>query len=124
VIGETLHLPNGIRYVVDYGAGRVSTVFPDGARCAGDARATEEDVARARALGYTGSYAEAAWAMHRDHDLLHTLVSQAEGWPWSPTLHAAAHGYELPKGMIPREERLVFIVQRALNLASARELIP
>ena len=55
----------------------------------------------------------------RQHDLLHSLVAEAEGWQWSPTLHAVANGQDVPSGTWDREERIVFLIQRLLNLGLA-----
>jgi hypothetical protein len=52
--------------------------------------------------------------MTRWHDLLHTVIAEARGEPWSPTLHAIAHGYQLAPGVNEQEERVVLFVQRAL----------
>ena len=48
--------------------------------------------------------------------IAYTVIAEAEGWPYSPTLHAVANGYTLPPGTSQREERLVFLVQRLLNV--------
>lgn len=110
----TYTLENGVRYYVSDERYSVLTSFEDGASCHGVATFDQEQHDRARALGY-GEGEEAVWEMHREHDLLHTIVSQAQGWPWSPTLWAAAHGVTLPPGIIPQEERLVFLAQRIGN---------
>jgi hypothetical protein len=104
------------RCEIDDDARRAETIFNDGSRVAAAPVMDDENVARARALGYEGSDADAVWAMTRHHDLVHTLMAEAEGWPWSPTLHAVANGYSLPPGTSQREERLVFLVQRLLNV--------
>jgi hypothetical protein len=104
------------RFEIDDDARRAETIFNDGSRVAAAPVMDDENVARARALGYEGSDADAVWAMTRHHDLVHTLMAEAEGWPWSPTLHAVANGYSLPPGTSQREERLVFLVQRLLNV--------
>ncbi len=94
---------------------RAKTVFDDGSELVAAPVMDEENIARARALGYDGSDAEAVWEMTRHHDLVHTLLAEAEGFPFSLTLHAVANGYELPPGMSQREERIVFLIQRLLN---------
>lgn len=93
----------------------VCTAYDDGTACIGTPICDDEQRARALALGYPHGD-EGVWRMHQEHELIHSVVSEAEGWPWSPTLWMAAHGLEPPRGIIPREERLVFLVQRALNV--------
>lgn len=104
------------RFEIDDDLRRAETIFDDGSRVPAAPVMDDENIARARALGYTGSDDEAVWAMTRHHDLVHTVIAEAEGWPYSPTLHAVANGYELPPGTSQREERLVFLVQRLMNV--------
>jgi hypothetical protein len=103
-------------FVIDDEARRAETIFDDGSRLPAAPVMDAENIARARALGYTGSDEDAVWAMTRHHDLVHTVIAEAEGWPYSPTLHAVANGYALPPGTSQREERLVFLIQRLLNV--------
>lgn len=110
-------LPHGVIYTVDDGLRRVQTIFPEGGgACLGVATFTDEDHARALGLGYSGTGDDVCWKMHRDHDLLHTVVAQAMGWPWSMVLWCAATGRPHPDGFGNAEERMVFLVTRALNL--------
>lgn len=95
----------------------VVTHFGDGARLVAVAAADPESVARACALGYTGSDREAVWAMTLEHDRLHMELAQAEGYVWSLTLHAAAVGEVVPPSVSDQEERRVLWVQAALNRA-------
>jgi hypothetical protein len=112
-----VHEMKNCRFEIDDDARRAQTIFKDGSRLAAAPVMDAENIARARALGYKdGSDADAVWAMTRHHDLVHTLMAEAEGWPWSPTLHAVANGYSLPPGTSQREERLVFLIQRLLNV--------
>lgn len=104
------------RFEIDDENRRAETIFEDGSRLPAAPVMDSENVARARALGYSGSDEEAVWAMTRHHDLVHTVIAEAEGWPYSPTLHAVANGYQLPPGTSQREERLVFLIQRLLNV--------
>jgi hypothetical protein len=104
------------RFEIDDETRRAETIFGDGSRLAAAPVMDPENIARARALGYEGSDEDAVWEMTRHHDLVHTVIAEAEGWPFSPTLHAVANGYELPPGTSQREERLVFLVQRLLNV--------
>ena len=103
------------RVTIDDTARRVTTVFDTGGRVLAAPVPGVEHVARARALGYQGSDPEVLWAMCRDHDLLHTVLAVNEGYPWSATLHAVGHRYQLPPGLAEAEERRVFVVQRMLN---------
>jgi len=103
------------RVTIDDAGQRVETVFDDGAVVAAIPEFDDESIARARALGYRGTDDEAVWSMTRHHDLMHTVIAEAEGHPYSPTLHAVGHGYHLPPGAAEREERVVFVAQRMLN---------
>ena len=98
---------------------RATTVFDDGSELVAAPVMDSENIARARSLGYAGSDEDAVWKMTRHHDLVHTLLAEAEGFPFSLTLHAVANGYELPPGMSQREERIVFLIQRLLNVGVA-----
>jgi hypothetical protein len=116
------------RFTIDDEARRVETIFDDGEVVAGTPYHDEESIARARALGYAGTDEEVVWQMTRHHDLLHHLVAEAEGQPWSAVMHAVAHDYDVPPGVGEREERIVFLLQRLLNvgldgvLAEARSI--
>jgi hypothetical protein len=110
------HKMKNCRVEIDDDERRAETIFEDGSRLPAAPIMDAENVARARALGYEGSDEDAVWAMTRHHDLVHTVIAEAEGWPYSPTLHAVANGYTLPPGTSQREERLVFLVQRLLNV--------
>lgn len=103
------------RFEVDDEQRRARTIFDDGSMLVAAPVMNDENIARARALGYTGGDEQAVWQMTRHHDLVHTLLAEAEGFPFSLTLHAVANGYELPPGMSQREERIVFLIQRLLN---------
>lgn len=113
---NSYRLPNGILYEVDDEQFHVATTFPDGTVATGVAQFEDDDEARARGLGYEGTRPDVCWAMHRDHDLLHHVVAQAQGWPYSMVLWAVAHQVEHPQGFGNVEERTVFLVTRALNL--------
>lgn len=104
------------RFTIDDEARQVETIFDDGKNVVGTPNQDDESIARARSLGYEGSDAEVVWRMTRHHDLVHHLVAEAEGQPWSVVMHAVANGYEIPPGVGEREERLVFLVQRLLNV--------
>src|SRR5215213_8661158 len=110
-----VHDMKNCRFEIDDDARRAETIFSDGTRVAAAPVMDDENIARARALGYSGTDDEAVWSMTRHHDLVHTLLAEAEGFPFSLTLHAVANGYELPPGTAIREERIVFLIQRLLN---------
>jgi hypothetical protein len=101
---------------------RATTVFDDGSELTAAPVMDQENIARARSLGYKGTDEEAVWEMTRHHDLVHTLLAEAEGFPYSLTLHSVANGYEMPPGMAQREERIVFLIQRLLNVGLAEVL--
>lgn len=92
------------------------TQFDDGAIAEATPRFDAESISRAHALGYTRNAGnrQAVVEMTRWHDLLHTLIAEARGEPWSSTLHAVAHGYQLAPGVNEQEERVVLFVQRVL----------
>jgi hypothetical protein len=117
--GMEVHGLRRCRFEIDDDAHRAKTVFDDGSELVAAPVMDAENIARARALGYQGSDEDAVWRMTRHHDLVHTLLAEAEGFPYSLTLHAVANGYELPPGMSQREERIVFLIQRLLNIGIA-----
>jgi hypothetical protein len=63
---------------------------------------------------YEGT-ADGVWKMHQEHDLLHSVVAEAAGGTYSAALR-----YEIKKprveGIIPMEERVVFLVQKLVAL--------
>jgi hypothetical protein len=112
---STYRFQDGLTVTVDDTARTVTSKFPDGLELRAVASVTVEDAARARELGYTGTDTEAAWAMHAEHDLLHHVVARAEGWPYSMVLRQVALEQTAAHGFGGREERLVFLLARALN---------
>jgi hypothetical protein len=115
---ETLAYDLGdVVYTVDPDSRRVVSCWPDGRETVGTFSYTEEDIARARALGYQGSDAQVCEQLHAEHDLAHHLVAQALGWPSSVVLRMAAEGRtRFPVGVYQLEERLAFLVQRVGNV--------
>ncbi|MDQ3850876.1 MAG: hypothetical protein M3296_09735 [Actinomycetota bacterium] len=111
-----IHTLRNCRVEIDDERRRAETVFSDGSRLVAAPVMDEENIARARTLGYRGAPEDAVWAMTRHHDLVHSLVAEAEGWTYSPTLHAVANGRALAPGTFEREERIVFLIQRLLNV--------
>lgn len=73
---------------------------------------------QARALGYGGDDAEAAWAMCREHDLLHHVLASLEG-KVSATLRAMAIGGG-PHEQWREEEARVLELQTCLNKLRTR----
>jgi hypothetical protein len=117
-----VHRLKSARFEIDDDRRRARTVFDDGSELPAAPVMDVANIARARSLGYEGTDAEAVWAMTRHHDLVHSLLAEAEGFPFSLTLHSVANGYELPPGMAQREERIVFLIQRLLNVGLAEVL--
>jgi hypothetical protein len=111
-----IHKLQRCRVEIDEDERRARTVWDDGSHLVAAPVMNDENVARARSLGYSGAPEEAVWAMTRHHDLVHSLLAEAEGFPFSLTLHAVANGYGLPPGMAQREERIVFLIQRLMNV--------
>lgn len=79
--------------------GYLETVWPDGAKCPATRDHTMQNTAYARHLGYQ-SVRDAL----REHELAHTFVAEALGFPHSPTLRAVADGY--PEHGAPYERQL------------------
>jgi hypothetical protein len=117
-----VHRLKSARIEIDDDNRRARTLFDDGSELPAAPVMDAENIARARSLGYEGTDEEAVWAMTRHHDLVHSLLAEAEGFPFSLTLHSVANGYELPPGMAQREERIVFLIQRLLNVGLAEVL--
>lgn len=114
--GATYRIPHGI---VRVGTGAVETVYDDGVTATGLATFNDEQRARAAALGY-GTTDEAVWEMHKEHELLHSVVAEAMGKERSDALYGWSSCTQRP-GEIPLEERIVFLVQRTLNVG--REIL-
>lgn len=115
VADEVHRFPSGLVFEISDADRTVRSIWPDGIELAGTSTVNIETTAAARALGYPGNVAEAVWSMNRQHDLLHHVVAVAEGWPWSVVLRHAAERRPLAADFGQREERLVFLLQRALN---------
>lgn len=112
------------RVIVDRRRAVVVTIFDSGCQVEAAPNLDADSIERAGQLGYRGADAERVRRMTLHHDLLHTVLAEAEGLPWSPTLHAVAHRYRLPPGEVEREERRVLCAHRLLNLGSLRALLP
>lgn len=109
----------GCRVTIDDDAKTVTTTFPDGIQLVAAPRMDSESVARARTLGYQGSDEEAVWAMCRDHDVLHTLLADAQGWDRSATLYGVAAGHPCDRRLASVEEAIVLLMQRLANVGVA-----
>lgn len=109
----------------------VSTGFPDGSILHAAAETTDENVARALALGYgCRMFAEAlpeedrtlhdemVWLMTQEHDLMHMRLAQAEGLPFSRTLHGVATANPVSEEEALLEERRVFLMTRLMNIGA------
>jgi hypothetical protein len=99
--------------------GYLETVFEDGSIC--PALLVEDEQARASAadLGYSNIQ-----RMHVEHELSHTMLAEAAGLPYSPTLWNVAHPGSTPDEERALEEALVFSFQRFCTTGSrAPELL-
>jgi hypothetical protein len=103
-----------VQFVVDEERHYCETIFSDGTVVPAVPHDTESYSQHAVALGY-GNDPDSRWRMCRDHELAHTLVAQAFGLPYSPTLWAVAHGstkHTARTGEMGAEEDLVLAYQR------------
>lgn len=85
--------------------GSTCTTFADGSfvdACHDDIAGLGQD-ATARALGYP-----TVVQMNRDHDVCHSVLAALLGLPWSPVLHALAHGTVSSKTDVEEEAVLAF----------------
>jgi hypothetical protein len=115
----TIYFPN-CRLYVDHEARYVQTVFEDGTYAPATPNQREEDINRARDLGYDGD----TWEMTLDHELLHTWVPQQMGLAYSQILWNVAHGGGKkwpPWGK--EEEGYVTSFQRYLRLNKMDEMV-
>lgn len=112
----------------------VWTQYDDGLSVAATPNYDDESIERARTLGYENKArsnlgpdydedalnAEMVWLMTQDHDVLHTAVAEAAGNRYSAALRPVAEGVPAPDPVAAdQEERVVFLVQRALNVGRA-----
>lgn len=63
----------------------IQTVFPDGLKVDAAANYDADSLQRARDLGYDSS-----WEMSRDHELIHSIIAEARGEPYSRVLRGVA----------------------------------
>jgi hypothetical protein len=89
------------------------SVFPDATTVPAAPQDNESYRNMARELGY----GEDTWRMCVEHELLHTMLAQMDGRPYSPTLFAVAHGVvdSLEPILVAEEEAAVLEFQRRLN---------
>jgi hypothetical protein len=95
------------------------TTFADGLVLPAAANDDAASVHRAMLLGYRGP--DATWQMSRDHEIIHSLLAEALGYKWSPTLHCAAVRWaggerETTHDETQREETVVLALQETANL--------
>lgn len=91
----------------------VETIFDDGTKVPAAPQIDSDYARQAHELGYTDVN-----LMMREHELLHTLLSQANGLPFSPTLWHVAHK-DTDKTTLEymyAEEKRVLDAQRVLNI--------
>ncbi len=86
------------------------TMLPCGHTVETAPEATAEYEAKARAWGYPDGA-----VMHRVHDVVHALLADAAGLPYSEALARVAHGCALDGEPVWSEERLVEAFCRLLN---------
>lgn len=91
----------------------VRTTLPDGSPVYAVPGETDEDMARAAALGY-GEGPQAVLAMTWDHDRFHALLAHAWGLPESPALRQTVE--ESRSELAGAEEAAVLAIQRWWNL--------
>lgn len=106
---------------VKVGPSWVLTRYDDGTEVHAHPDGTDLQAAIARSLGY-GDDQAAVDRMTQDHDLLHTMIADARGWPRSQTLWGVPHGKCAPREVTDDEERLVMRVQRLLQVGLAEVL--
>jgi hypothetical protein len=107
---ETIELPN-CTVKLDRENDYLVTLYPDGTKVEALPGKKLDYYETAEKTGYGVDIA----ALSREHELFHTLVSQAEGHPVSPTLWAVAHNFA--PGTAPRNEQFKEEV-RVLNFQS------
>lgn len=95
--------------IVEVGGNFVATDFADGKQLVATVNYTEEDKARAKALGY-----DSVEEMTLEHDLTHNIVANALGFSESPTLRGVVEGQS--SVLADLEERIVMLVQRVSNV--------
>lgn len=95
------------RTLVEVFDGFVRTTLPDGSAVHAVPGETEEDVARANALGYGGD----CWLMTRDHDRFHAMLAYGLGLTESPALRRTAESGKSTL-LTDLEEGAVLAIQR------------
>jgi hypothetical protein len=106
------------RTLVEIMDGWVRTTLPDGTAVHATPGTTEEDIARARSLGYGGD----CWLMTRDHDRFHAMLAYALDLPESPALRATARG-DKPALLTDLEEAAVLGIQRYVQELRAKGML-
>lgn len=94
--------------LVTVGPSWVVTRYDDGTEVHAHPNGRDEDLARAAELGYPGDD-----EMTRDHDMLHSLIAEARGWPHSRVLWALAHNEPSPDCADDEEALALFVAKFA-----------
>jgi hypothetical protein len=96
----------------------LETRFPDGCKVPAAPNFDEASRALALEIGY-GDGPDATWNMSRfEHEILHTVVAEHLGQPFSAALWLTAHGAVGRRGVISGEEGRVLALQAFLNLGT------
>jgi hypothetical protein len=108
------------RLDVDHERKYMQTTFEDGTYAPATPNYREDDVRRARELGYRGD----TWQMTLDHEPLHTLIAEMMGESYSRILWNVAHGGGLrwPEGG-REEEGYVTALQAYLRCAAVSDML-
>jgi len=91
----------------------VETWFRDGTMARGTREGNMDNLVYAQHLGYSD-----CWRCLVEHELLHTYLSEALGYRWSPTLWAVAHDFQQPCAWYEEqlyEEAMVLAFQYRLH---------
>ena len=97
--------------VVIWNESYMETVFPDGNIAPALFSFADSDKRLAAVLGYGDNVLQ----MHREHDVAHTFLAEAEGQLYSPVLRGIAISQFVPLVPREREEERVLMFQRYLN---------
>lgn len=112
-----VHVMRGCTIRIWHAGTYTETLFPDGTLCPAMAASPVEQAETAADQARTAQelgYGEDVNAMVREHEILHTLLAEARGQEYSPTLFDVAHGvlnqwYHYP------EEKDVLAFQKYMN---------
>lgn len=105
-------LSNAI-FEVDESSKMCRTIFNDGKVVLATPNYDNASLERANDLGYVGE--DPVWQMTREHDLLHSILAEAVGKVWSPTLRSVCGDVKVDNDSVNKEECLALCVARLLN---------